>query len=267
MSKLKIGITERGDAGCNLSWFNKLKNDPTISGAILVTKSCDNSMFIPALHDISQIKPIILHATITGWGGTKMEPNVHNPVKVMESIRNMIDSNQFPAKNIVLRVDPIIPTTEGLMHAIAVLEQSKQFIPDVTRIRMSIYDDYHAARDEMMRRGYPPVDNITKWKNEKERRPSQSTIDVVAQSIIAARPNTIFECCAEPELVQAYPDHFTATGCCSAKDLEIMNLPVPNVTSVNGQNRFGCLCITAKTELLTQKARCANNCAYCYWGK
>ena len=35
---MKIGITERGDAGIDLSWESKLKYD-AIDGAVLITKN------------------------------------------------------------------------------------------------------------------------------------------------------------------------------------------------------------------------------------
>ena len=71
----QIGITERGDAALNLEWYNwVLANKPTI----LITKNPkkliedfkNNSG--KSIFDFN----IILHATITGLGGTAIESNV-----------------------------------------------------------------------------------------------------------------------------------------------------------------------------------------------
>ena len=259
-----IGITERGDAGRDLSWLPKLKQNG-LDGVILITKSADLPDFQQALLSAHNITQTILHATITGWGGTAMEPNVSDVDTVIDSLRTLIQSG-YPAERIVLRVDPVIPTDEGIARACNVLSIARTRLPDIHRIRISIYDDYHKAREEMLRRGYPAIDTMQKWKNEMERRPSDDQIMAVGYALAQTRPDIQYECCAEPELVEKFPANFSAIGCVSAKDLSIMNLPQPSQTLQNMQHRFGCLCLSAKRELLTNKRRCANNCAYCYWG-
>lgn len=266
MTKL-IGMTEAGDAGWDLSWYQTLQKD-TYAGAILITKSVGRQEFKDAVlrfqKDVS--KPFIIHADITGWGSTPMEPNVLPPETSIRAVRELIDSG-IPSENFVLRVDPIIPTTEGIERAISVLKLRQQIIPDVSRIRISIYDDYRHSRAGMIDRGYQPVDNITKWKSETERRPTPDQIKLVGEALINVEPDIVFELCAEPELRQAYPDHFRWFGCLSKRDCKIMNVPVPDDIGVNGQNRFGCRCLKMKKELLTRKQRCPNNCAYCYWAR
>lgn len=261
-----IGMTEAGDAGRDLSWFEKLTSDDAYAGAILITKYGQSPAFQQKVRELFSIKPCIIHFGCTGWGSTAMEPGNVPPEELISSIRSFIDSG-FPAENIVLRIDPIIPTPEGLEKAKAVLALSQRIIPDVTRIRISIYDDYHAARAEMIRRGYQPIDHITKWKNEMERRPTERQIQRVAGALMAAAPHQKFELCAEPELNDFLPDIFHWSGCLSKKDCDIMGITVPDGIGINGQNRFGCRCLMMKKELLSNKRRCPNNCAYCYWGR
>ncbi len=261
-----VGITEAGDAGRDLSWYDKLIFDDRFAGSILITKFGQDPNFQQKAMDmLKNHKPCIIHFGCTGWGGSPMEPGNVLPEELISSIRRFIDSG-FPADHAVLRVDPIIPTDEGLMRAAHVLELWRQRIPDITRIRISIYDDYHKAREEMIRRGYPPVDGITKWKNEAERRPSKITLQAVAQMLKSSAPGTTFELCAEPELQDFDPDTFRWSGCLSRIDCDIMGIEVPDGVGVNGQNRFGCRCLMLKRELLSNKRRCPNNCAYCYWG-
>lgn len=50
----------------------------------------------------------------------------------------------------------------------------------------------------------------------------------------------------------------------------VQNIPEDIIDAVertrsNNQHRFGCLCNSAKKELLTNKKPCGHNCAYCYW--
>lgn len=262
----KVGITEAGDAGWDLSWYDKMMTSESLKGVVLITKALWRKEFQQKVLMLIKSKPAIIHCGVTGWGGTNMEPGTKPADITLIALRGMID-NGFPASNIVLRVDPIIPSNEGIERACNVLRLAKQIVPEVTRFRISIYDDYHKAREEMIRRGYPPIDSNTKWKNETERRPTSTHANAVASAILRQNPHTIFEVCAEPELANTYPSSFCWTGCISQKDMDIMNLPMPQTPNVNGQKRYGCQCLTVKTELLQSKKRCPNNCAYCYWGQ
>ena len=182
-----IGMTEAGDAGRDLTWYDKLIKDDNYVGAILITKYGHRPEFQDkALDLLLNHKPCIIHFGCTGWGNTPMEPGNPTPETLLRSIRAFIDRG-FPAKNCVLRIDPIIPTTEGIARAKDTLRLAAEIIPDITRIRIriSIYDDYHCSREEMIRRGYPPIDNITKWKSEQERRPTPIQVRTVAQSLLS----------------------------------------------------------------------------------
>lgn len=66
----RVGITERGDAGLDLSWADRLQH---CLFAILITKN-PNDKFISKVLTVT--KPIIVHITCTGWGGTELEPHV-----------------------------------------------------------------------------------------------------------------------------------------------------------------------------------------------
>ena len=262
-----VGMTEAGDAGRDLSWYQKLTTKDNLIGAILITKYGQNPEFQTLAKKLITEKPCIIHFGCTGWGASPMEPGNVKAEDLVKSIRNFIDSG-FPVDNCVLRIDPIIPTEEGLMRAQHVFKLHQQYIPDIKRIRISIYDDYHKAREEMFKRGYKPIDNITKWKNEQERRPTPEQIKLVTDMILSSTPITQkIELCAEPELEAAMPNKFEWSGCLSHKDCDIMGIEVPENIGINGQNRYGCRCLMMKRELLSNKTRCPNNCAYCYWGK
>ena len=65
MDKMKIGITEAGDAGLDFSWVDKL-----FDINIIITKhlTARNEQLIKALLENSH--KINLHCTCTGYGGT-----------------------------------------------------------------------------------------------------------------------------------------------------------------------------------------------------
>lgn len=90
MDKMKIGITEAGDAGLDFSWVDKLFDINIIITKHLTTK---NEQLIKALLENSH--KIILHCTCTGYGGTKMEQNVPTPLEVHDGIKTLIQKG-FP---------------------------------------------------------------------------------------------------------------------------------------------------------------------------
>lgn len=69
---MRIGITERGDAGIDLSWTGHLDS---VNGAILITKNLTDG-FCRAVLDNKDRHPLIIHAGCTGWGGSALEPRV-----------------------------------------------------------------------------------------------------------------------------------------------------------------------------------------------
>ena len=70
---MKIGITERGDAGIDLSWFQKLN---TVDGVVLITKRITNAFINKVLEAHNNGHKIIVHCTCTGWGSSYLESNV-----------------------------------------------------------------------------------------------------------------------------------------------------------------------------------------------
>ena len=106
MARYKIGITEAGDAGLDLSWANKLD---TVGGAVVITK-CISPEFYDAV--LSNKDKLIIHATFTGYGHSVLEPNVPSPYDEFDAIM-ALERAGFPKERIVIRVDPIIPTPRG----------------------------------------------------------------------------------------------------------------------------------------------------------
>lgn len=246
---MKIGITERGDASLDFRWMEKMR---TVDGAILITKNVSPA-FIQAV--INQEKPVIVHATCTGWGGTWLEPGVPDYKTQLNNIRALLTVG-FPKSHIVLRIDPIVPTDEGILKVCAVIDEAKKMglLPGM-RVRVSMLDEYPHVRARLLASGHEPFLN-------GYFQASYYTFSRIDE--ILSEYEIDIETCAEPHLNHSL--WFERLGCVSENDLKIMGLPVEE-SSINPQNRKGCLCLSCKTELLADRHPCAHGCLYCYWKK
>lgn len=57
---------------------------------------------------------IILHYIVSGYGSTPLEPAVPHPAIAYKSLQTLIQLG-FPKKQIVLRIDPVLPSEQGLI--------------------------------------------------------------------------------------------------------------------------------------------------------
>ena len=255
---MKIGFTERGDAGLDLSWFDKIDNDQ-VNGAILITKNITPGFKERVLSLYQNKKKLIVHCTCTGWGGTKIEPNVPRYKNQLDALKNLIDTG-FPKAQCVLRIDPIFPIKEGFTAVENVLAYADKINLLPMRIRASIFDEYPHTRQRFIDNGIAPL-------YEQHYAPL-SMIKATAEFLtkMSEKFNLQFETCAETKLSAMLNDDIAITrGCLSKTDLDIMGIQTDINFGENIQNRYGCHCLTCKTELLTRRHPCANGCLYCYW--
>ncbi|MBO5435138.1 DUF1848 family protein [bacterium] len=249
---MKIGITERGDAGINFSWYDKL---PTVDGAVIITKKMSDE-FIDKM--LTAVKPVALHCTCTGWGGTYLEPNVPDYKTQLDYLKKLL-SKGFDVNRVIVRIDPIIPTTEGIERVCNVLNYIRNNDIPVRRIRFSIYDEYPHARQRLAAIGKTPF-----YPDNKFTAPA-NMMKAVADALIQFTDFT-FESCAEPAFVNMVKsDNFIEKGCVNADVIKTLGLEITTPMLENMQNRHGCHCLSCKTELLTERKRCPNGCLYCYW--
>lgn len=259
---MKIGITERGDAGIDLSWQQKLKE---MDGAVLITKNITDK-FIDAVLDAD--KPLIVHCTCTGFGKTILEPNVPYYQQQLNQLKKLIDMG-FPADHCVLRVDPLLPCKEGMEKFWKVMDYFHSLNTGVERIRISILDEYKHVKERFKEHGLPCLYNGFQASDEQ----LKLVIEILALFKAHAFLPQRYEICAENRLweliLEVYSNNhnpflFEVAGCISQKDLNIMGLPCKG-TGINPQNRYGCHCLSCKTELLERKQQCPHKCLYCYW--
>lgn len=245
----KIGATETYDPCFDLSWVNNLQE-----ANIIITKNLTNEVIKTLVENKDKC---ILHATITGWGGTPIEPNVPNANKMFSALCRLIELG-FPANQIVVRIDPIIPTEYGLR----ILDKVLSCIPsDITRVRVSIIDMYYhvVARWNQLRLSDPrfcmPSSSFTCDHHQ---------MDLVAKVCSKWKFRFTFETCAEPYLTNTFPSIFDKVGCVSRKDLDILGVIIP--LEGPSRQRKTCLCPSNKVQIIKRKpGRCPHGCIYCYW--
>lgn len=254
---MKIGFTERGDAGRDLSWVAKCAARQ-VDGAVVITKT----LFDPCAQEILNLHrsgfPLILHATCTGWGGSVVEPHVWEYRKQLDAVQRLVGAG-FPTKNIVLRIDPIFPTGSGIDRVLELISAAKAMGliggSSPVRLRVSVLDEYKHVKQRFTDIGFGPIYGDAFYA------PDRMMADVAR----ALRSTGLrFETCAETKLAAMAPDVFVPRGCLSRTDLDIMGLDYDKAF-VNPQGRSGCLCLGCKTELLARREQCPNRCAYCYW--
>lgn len=221
---MKIGITERGDAALDTSWTN-FKGPK-----ILITKS--PSKLIRLAADFSNC---IIHCTITGLGGSKLEPNVNEAPVELYAYKQWV-KNLGPNR-VVLRIDPVIPFKPYLQMALNVYAER------LGRVRISFLDMYPHVRERLK-----GIDSILPQYYS-------SLHASIEQRHLAHSMMLDAEVCGEPD--------FPCTGCVSLKDLEALNLPIESKGLSN--QRKACMCLAEKTELLSTRGQCAHGCLYCYW--
>lgn len=173
---------------------------------------------------------VIVHCTITGFGGTKIEPNVPSVEVSFEGYRAFV--NTFGKDRVVLRCDPVIPTEKCVAFAASKI-MSKAL---GTRIRFSFLDMYdHVKRRfteagiDMCKLGFSgsfhaSLDNRLKF------------VEIIKQFVLD--PNAL-SACGEPG-IQSEP-------CVSKRDCNILGV---ELMPPSHSQRFACRCAANKTELL-----------------
>lgn len=187
-------------------------------------------------------------------GGSKIEPLVPKKEWSYQQVKKLIDKG-FPVKQIVLRVDPIVPTEKGIETAIDVINLFMDL--GIKRVRISFLDMYKHVKE--------------RFNNEKVKLPYNtfhatdvSRLNALQMIInVTVRNNIDLEICGEPNIGDMY---LKTTPCLSQKDVDILGLTDKITLIGNKEARTHCGCSENKTELIKDKPhQCNNKCLYCFW--
>ena len=232
-----IGTTERGDAGLDFSWVNRL-----YLANIIISKNLNDTLIEKLVENKSKV---IFHHTVTGLGGTNLEPHVPGLEWSHSQFKKLIAAG-FPVEQVVLRIDPIIPHPKTLHYATNVLNM---YVGEVSRVRYSFLDMYPHVIKRFTDAGIGlPYKTFTAPK---------ASIDNALQVLNSYKKHFTFEACGE--FVE------DKVGCVSQKDLNILNTQI-TPSSTKCQQRNSCMCMGNKKELLRGNMfPCPHGCLYCFW--
>lgn len=236
-----IGITETGEVAFNLDVFDRL-----YAGNIIITKRLTDKLIEKLVEHKDKI---ILHITCTGWGGTVIEPLVPTVEETYKKFQKLI-ADGFPIEHVVLRVDPIIPTTSGLDKLTDVLMMFKD--SGIKRLRFSFLDMYSHVKERLK-------ENNIKIPYETFHAP-KNTMYSIYSYLTGYKEKYGFEleACGEP--------YISSRPCISQMDIDILCLTDQITLEGSAQQRKHCGCPGNKHELIRQKPQqCKNGCIYCFW--
>lgn len=236
-----VGMTETGDPAFNLDIFDRL-----YKANIIITKRLTDKLIDKLVENRDKI---ILHCTVTGFGQTKIEPMVPDKETTFKKIVQLIKKG-FPINQIVLRVDPVIPTQKGINTAISVIELFKDL--GIKRVRISFLDMYKHTKERFSKNDIPlPYNSF------------HASLGIRKYAMcffkdLADKYNFDLEVCGEPD-IESIP-------CLSQKDIDILGLNNKITLIGSAEQRSSCGCAGNKIQLIkggfTQK--CDNGCLYCY---
>jgi DNA repair photolyase len=218
----QIGITEGADPTVNLKWQEWVNVGKP---AILITKRPD--LLYPML---TGKENVIIHCTITGMGGSKIEPNIPEYNYELEYYHKFYEL--FGKDRVVLRIDPIMYPAN--------MKVLKQIISKtIGRVRISFLDLYPHVIKRFK-------DNGIDIEQLNFHQPLGYRMKIWKQ---LGKP----EICGEPDM--------PITPCVSIKDCKILHV---NPFKVEKHQRFVCHCLANKVELCKEH-NCTYGCLYCYW--
>lgn len=238
-----IGITETSDPCFHLDIFDNLYN-----ANIIITKNLTNKMIEKLIENKDKC---ILHMTVTGMGGSKIEPFVPTPEKNLAQIQILIEKG-FPVEQIVLRVDPIVPTEKGVETALNTMLLYQNV--GITRLRVSFLDMYNHTKERFIN-NHIKIPYETFHADENIRKEAFNKIYEYGIKM----GYEIIQTCGEPG--------FESTPCISQMDIDILDLADSITLEGNKEQRTHCGCPSNKRQLITwekSRIKCGHNCLYCY---
>ena len=235
-----IGIVENTDPCFHLEIFDNLYD-----GNIIITKRLTDKLNEKL---IQYKEKCILHLTVTGMGGSKVEPFVPSVEQSFKKFKKLIEDG-FPIDHVVLRIDPIVPTDKGINTALHVIDVFKDC--GIKRVRFSVLDMYKHVKERFEKVGitipyhtfHAPLGKRLEIRDKLIEFGNQYGFDV--------------EACGEPGI--------ESISCLSQKDIDILGLTDRIKLEGNKWQRNSCSCPANKTQLYKNKMEhCQHGCLYCY---
>lgn len=224
---------------------------------LLITKNLPGCDHIIITADKLEISTQI-HCTITGLGGTKLEPHIPTPNLMVKDSVEFIQKYKIDPKVITIRIDPIVPEFLDLQMAEASYTLEAFADIGVRGCRISIVDYYPHIRARFDKLGIEHPGRFQPLDSAKE-----SIINQLFH--LTCKFNMNLHLCAEsiPKGLAGSKDIDTE-GCASAASWE--RIGIDGLRSAARKQRRECTCDLEKRDLLVGLEKgCKPGCAYCYW--
>jgi DNA repair photolyase len=194
---------------------------------------------------------IAISITITGWGGTWLEPGVKKPGILVTFFNRLI--KEMGTERVRLRLDPVIPTEEGFSRALSVSVKIRDEIEVITSL-IQIYKDQEKVFSKL------GVDmDLYTLKSGRAFYPKPEIAQQWLARLHQANPRFVgrVQFCGMPYDVPGA----IHSGCVDEKLLKAIG--ITNFRRIAaGKQRPGCKCVISKKQVLS--GTCEHGCLYCY---
>lgn len=241
-----------------LEGLNKTRNvgHNNSYGLLLITKNISGS--IPIWKRAQELNiPTVTHVTITGLGGSILEPLVPNwreAIKALSTFAAIVKDKNTQASSweskshVVLRVDPLIPHITNFQHIRELVKAAHEV--GITRVRTSVIDFYPFVRDKF------EANNL---RHPTTFQPPFKYDLLMELAKICTGFSMTLESCAEDVDIAG----LEKVGCADREEWRKLGLNLFR----GYPKRQECFCNVTKHDLLSHEPYCGYNCLYCYWGK
>ena len=234
-----ILVTEMTDAAVH--WDEIARKLSGGAHAVLYSKA-----LLP-IGELEKLPHVACSVTITGWGGTWLEPCVMPPNLLVGWLN---DAHKTLGDRVRLRIDPIVPSAEGFERAAKVASM----VDFPIRTTVSLLQFYKGMEGTF--RGLRLDPKIYTVKSGRAWFPRKEVAENAYHRLMGANPNLTYQFCGMP-----YEVGDTHTGC--VDDDLLAAIGVTKFKRVRpGFQRPGCKCVIKKLQLVS--GACPHGCQYCY---
>lgn len=187
--------------------------------------------------------------TISGWGNTWLEPNVPNVNDMIDYFNQL--TQEIDINRLRLRIDPGVPTKEGLTKAITVLKNI-EILPKVITSIIQYYSRHYQVFEQLQI-------NMEYYRIQSGRAifPKKEIAERWLECLKNVRPEADISFCGMPYAIKG-SNH---TGCVDDDMLKAIGID-DYIHISPGKQRPGCKCVIAKRQACMRN--CNHGCRYCY---
>lgn len=251
---IRCGITDLGEPAATDIWMDSYEYFGC-KLAIIVSKGMPSEKGQQWMLDHKNTT--LFHAGITGWEGTEVQCGTASTEERFAAVEKLIKAG-FPRDHVVIRVDPVLLTKEGIKRAWHVMQEAAR--RGFTAIKYSWCDVfYQHAQARWQVIGFKKPFDV---KEPAGRVLAQDLVNRILK--LENESNIHFSICAEKNVVGLGNEHHNE-GCVDTWAFEKCGFAASDVVG-NANQRGGCGCGANKTELIPMSmiSCCAHECTFCF---